>query len=133
MLNFLSLSVLAALFATLAGALLALWLRYNGPDTSLSFEMMIDILLIVVIGGMETMYARCRIDLVIAQSFLQDAMKLSFFPSGIVGRRRAKSQVRIVGVDGPQTQAASARASKLIEITLCLALTDKFITHHASS
>jgi len=26
------------------GALLALWLRYNGPDTSLSFEIMIDIL-----------------------------------------------------------------------------------------
>ena len=55
-LNFLSLSVLAELFATLAGALLALWLRYNGPDPSLSFAIMIDILLIVVIGGMGTMY-----------------------------------------------------------------------------
>ena len=42
--------------ATLAGALLALWLRYNGPDTSLSFEIMIDILLMVVIGGMGTIY-----------------------------------------------------------------------------
>ncbi|MBU2407479.1 MAG: branched-chain amino acid ABC transporter permease, partial [Gammaproteobacteria bacterium] len=29
-------SVLSALFATLAGAMLAIWLRYNGPDTSLS-------------------------------------------------------------------------------------------------
>ena len=28
-------SVLSALFATLAGVLLALWLRYNGPDTTL--------------------------------------------------------------------------------------------------
>ena len=36
-------NVLAALFATLAGALLALWLRYNGPDTTLSFEIMLDI------------------------------------------------------------------------------------------
>ncbi|MCV5887959.1 hypothetical protein OFN71_32610, partial [Escherichia coli] len=27
-------NVLAALFATLAGAMLAVWLRYNGPDTS---------------------------------------------------------------------------------------------------
>jgi branched-chain amino acid transport system permease protein len=45
-------SVLSALFATLAGAMLALWLRYNGPDTSLSFEIMMDCLLIVVIGGM---------------------------------------------------------------------------------
>ena len=47
---------LSALFATLAGALLALWLRYNGPDTTLSFEIMLDVLLIVVIGGMGTIY-----------------------------------------------------------------------------
>ncbi len=45
-------SVLSALFACVAGAMLALWLRYNGPDTSLSFEIMMDCLLIVVIGGM---------------------------------------------------------------------------------
>ena len=31
-------SVLSALFATLAGAMLALWLRYNGPDTTLSLR-----------------------------------------------------------------------------------------------
>ncbi|MDZ4129827.1 MAG: branched-chain amino acid ABC transporter permease, partial [Hydrogenophaga sp.] len=30
-------SVLSALFACMAGVMLALWLRYNGPDTSLSF------------------------------------------------------------------------------------------------
>ena len=45
-------NVVSAGFATLAGALLALWLRYNGPDTSLSFEIMVDLLLMVVIGGM---------------------------------------------------------------------------------
>jgi branched-chain amino acid transport system permease protein len=47
---------LAALVAALAGALMALWLRYVGPKTSLGFEVMTDILLIVVIGGMGTMY-----------------------------------------------------------------------------
>jgi branched-chain amino acid transport system permease protein len=31
-------SVLSALFACMAGVMLAIWLRYNGPDTSLSFE-----------------------------------------------------------------------------------------------
>src|SRR2546427_157409 len=36
-------SVLSALFACVAGAMLALWLRYNGPDTSLSFEIMMEI------------------------------------------------------------------------------------------
>jgi branched-chain amino acid transport system permease protein len=71
-------NVLAAVFATLAGCLLALWLRYNGPDTSLSFEIMIDILLIVVIGGMGTMYgAICGATIfLLAQSYLQDLMAI---------------------------------------------------------
>lgn len=71
-------NMLAAVFATLAGALLALWLRYNGADTSLSFEIMIDILLIVVIGGMGTMYgAICGATIfILAQSYLQDLMAL---------------------------------------------------------
>jgi branched-chain amino acid transport system permease protein len=71
-------NVLAAVFATLAGCLLALWLRYNGPDTSLSFEIMIDILLIVVIGGMGTMYgAVCGATIfLLAQSYLQDLMAI---------------------------------------------------------
>jgi branched-chain amino acid transport system permease protein len=70
-------NVLAALFATLAGALLAIWLRYNGPDTSLSFEIMLDTLLIVVIGGMGTMYGAVigSALFVFAQSYLQDMMK----------------------------------------------------------
>ena len=72
-------NVLSAGFATLAGALLALWLRYNGPDTSLSFEIMIDILLMVVIGGMGTMYGAIvgATLFVIAQNYLQDLMKLA--------------------------------------------------------
>ena len=45
-------SICSRTFATVAGMLLALWLRYNGPDTTLSFEIMLDVLLIVVIGGM---------------------------------------------------------------------------------
>ena len=40
-------SMLSAMFACAAGAMLAIWLRYNGPDTSLSFEIMVDVLLIV--------------------------------------------------------------------------------------
>ncbi len=72
-------SVLSALFATLAGAMLALWLRYNGPDTSLSFEIMMDVLLIVVIGGMGTIYGAAigAVLFLIAQSYLQDLLKLA--------------------------------------------------------
>ena len=71
-------SVVSALFATLAGCLLALWLRYNGPDTSLSFEIMLDVLLIVVIGGMGTVYGAVvgSVLFVIAQNYLQDLLKL---------------------------------------------------------
>ena len=71
-------SILSALFATLAGAMLALWLRYNGPDTSLSFEIMLDVLLIVVIGGMGTVYGAVIGSglFVVAQSYLQDLLRL---------------------------------------------------------
>ncbi len=71
-------NVLAAGFATLAGALLALWLRYTGPDTTLSFEIMLDILLIVVIGGMGTMYGAVigSVLFMLAQNYLQDLLKL---------------------------------------------------------
>ena len=79
-------SVLSALFATLAGAMLALWLRYNGPDTSLSFEIMMDCLLIVVIGGMGTIYGAVigSVLFLIAQSYLQDLLRIVNSPFGRV-------------------------------------------------
>ena len=72
-------SILSALFACLAGAMLALWLRYNGPDTSLSFEVMMDVLLIVVIGGMGTMYGAVigAAIFLVAQSYLQDLLRIA--------------------------------------------------------
>ncbi|MBN9410719.1 MAG: branched-chain amino acid ABC transporter permease [Burkholderiales bacterium] len=122
-------SVLSALFATLAGCMLALWLRYNGPDTSLSFEIMLDVLLIVVIGGMGTIYGALlgSVLFVVAQSYLQDLLRLGseaaqavpllsqllspdrwllwlgllfvlsvyYFPTGVVGRLRARAQARL--------------------------------------
>lgn len=71
-------SVLSALFACAAGAMLAVWLRYNGPDTSLSFEIMMDVLLIVVIGGMGTIYGALigSVLFLVAQSYLQDLLRL---------------------------------------------------------
>ena len=69
---------LGALGATLAGGLLALWLRYVGPDSTLSFGIMLNILLIVFIGGMATMYGAVigTTIFVIAQNYLQDLMKV---------------------------------------------------------
>jgi branched-chain amino acid transport system permease protein len=72
-------NVLSAAFATVAGALLALWLRYTGPDTTLSFEIMLDILLIVVIGGMGTLYGAVigSTLFVLAQNYLQDLLRVA--------------------------------------------------------
>ena len=68
---------LGAVVATLAGVLYALWLRYTGPNTTLDFAIMIDILLMVVIGGMGTMYGALigATIFVVAQNYLQEAMK----------------------------------------------------------
>ena len=69
---------LGAMAATMAGALYAIWLRYTGPNTTLDFAIMVDILLMVVIGGMGTMYGAVigATLFVIAQNYLQDAMKV---------------------------------------------------------
>jgi branched-chain amino acid transport system permease protein len=68
--------VFSAVMASLAGSLMALVLRYNGPDATLSFTLMIDILLMVVIGGMGTLYGAVigAIVVVLAQYYLQNAM-----------------------------------------------------------
>ncbi len=68
--------VIAAIAASLAGTIYAVWLKYTGPDTALSFTIMIDILLMVVIGGMGTMYGAVigATLLVIAQYYLRDLM-----------------------------------------------------------
>jgi len=69
-------NVLGAVVAALAGALMALWLRYVGPKTSLGFEVMTDILLIVVIGGMGTMYGAVvgATLFILAQNYLKTLM-----------------------------------------------------------
>jgi branched-chain amino acid transport system permease protein len=70
---------LAALGATVAGILYAIWLRYTGPDATLSFNIMVDILLMVVIGGMGTMYGSVlgATIFVLAQNYLRDLMKVA--------------------------------------------------------
>ncbi|WP_407692478.1 branched-chain amino acid ABC transporter permease [Pseudooceanicola spongiae] len=67
---------ISAVVASLAGTIYAVWLKYTGPETALSFDIMIDILLMVVIGGMGTMWGPVigATLLVIAQYYLRDLM-----------------------------------------------------------
>jgi len=99
-------SCIAAAVAALAGALLALWSAQASPDTTLSFDIMVDILLMVVIGGMGTIYGPAigAVLLVLAQNYLQSLVGdrwllwlgvafilcVYFFPTGIVGRLRRR-------------------------------------------
>jgi branched-chain amino acid transport system permease protein len=69
---------LAAAAATFAGVLSALWLRYTGPAVTLSFDVMLDILLMVVIGGMGTLYGAVigAAVFVLAETYLQSLMAM---------------------------------------------------------
>ena len=71
--------VIAAIIAACAGILWAVWLRYTGPDTTLSFSIMIDILLMVVIGGMGTMLGAVIgvVLMSMAQFYLKDLMEIA--------------------------------------------------------
>lgn len=68
---------IAAVIAALAGVLRAVWLKYIGPDVALSFGIMIDILLMVVIGGMGTMVGAVIgvVIMSLAQFYLKDLME----------------------------------------------------------
>ena len=69
-------TVVAALAAAFAGGLDALWQRYVGPDTALSFSIQIDVLVIVVIGGRGTLYGAVvgAAVFVIAENYLRSAI-----------------------------------------------------------
>lgn len=70
---------IAAVIAALAGILRAVWLKYTGPEVALSFAIMIDILLMVVIGGMGTMIGAVIgvVIMSLAQYYLKDLMQVA--------------------------------------------------------
>lgn len=67
---------ISAALAALAGVLMAIWQKYTGPDTTLSLSIMIDILLMVVIGGMGTLYGAAigATLFILAKNYLQNLM-----------------------------------------------------------
>jgi branched-chain amino acid transport system permease protein len=67
---------LSAAVATLAGSLSAIWQHYVGPDTALSFSIQLDVLVMVVIGGMGSLYGAIAgaALFVLAQNYLQALM-----------------------------------------------------------
>jgi branched-chain amino acid transport system permease protein len=49
-------SSFASCVAAVTGACFAIWVRYVSPDSSVSVSIMLDILLMVIVGGMGTIY-----------------------------------------------------------------------------
>jgi len=72
-------NIVAGVFAALAGALLAVWTKYTGPATTLSLEIMTDVLLMVVLGGMGTMYGAVLgvAVFLLMQNYLQQLMGMA--------------------------------------------------------
>ena len=70
-------SAISAAIAAVAGGLMALLLRYVGPSSTLSFDVMTDILLMVVIGGMGSLSgpALGAAIVVLAHYYLQPVMQ----------------------------------------------------------
>ena len=70
---------ISAVIAALAGVLRAVWLKYVGPEVVLSFAIMIDILLMVVIGGMGTLVGALIgvVLMSLAQFYLKDVMEIA--------------------------------------------------------
>ena len=67
---------IAAVIAAWAGVLMALWTRYVGLSTSADFNVMLNILLMAVVGGLGTIYgAAVGVTIfVFAQNYLQLAL-----------------------------------------------------------
>ena len=71
-------TVIGSCTACIAGTLMAIWVKFNGPTTTLSVEIMLDILLIVVIGGMGTIWGALigATVLLLAHGYLHDLLQL---------------------------------------------------------
>ena len=69
----LAINALSAVIATAAGVLMALWLRYVGPQATLGFNVMLNILLMAVIGGLGTVYGAIVgvVVFTVAENYLQ--------------------------------------------------------------
>lgn len=70
---------IAAVIAATIGVVRAVWLKYTGPEVALSFHIMIDILLMVVIGGMGTIIGAVIgvVVMSLAQFYLKDMMQVA--------------------------------------------------------
>ncbi|MFH1036042.1 MAG: branched-chain amino acid ABC transporter permease [Pseudomonadota bacterium] len=95
-------TVFGSLVSSLGGVLFAMWLRYVNPDTVLGTSLMLTLLLMVIIGGLGTVYGGILGAAFIktAETWLPDLQKLakSLFPQAPLVQRLAERWILIFGI-----------------------------------
>ncbi len=94
--------VFGSVVASLGGILFAMWLRYVNPDSVLATPVMLNILLMVIIGGLGTLHGAIvgAAFLQIAEAWLPDIQKvtLALFPHAEIVQRLAERWILYFGV-----------------------------------
>jgi branched-chain amino acid transport system permease protein len=94
--------VFGSAMASLTGILFAMWLRYVNPGSVLSMPIMLNVLLMVIIGGLGTMYGSIvgSAFIKIAEAWLPDLQKVAkgLLPHVEVAHRLAERWILYFGV-----------------------------------
>jgi branched-chain amino acid transport system permease protein len=94
--------VFGSALASLAGILYALWVRYVNPGSVLSTPIMLDVLLMLIIGGLGTLYGSIigASFIKIAQAWLPDLQKLvkEMLPNLPIAHRMAERWIFYFGI-----------------------------------
>lgn len=94
--------VFGSSIASLAGILYAMWLRYVNPGSVLSTPIMLDVLLMVIIGGLGTLYGSIigASFIKIAEAWLPDLQKVAqeLLPNVVFAQRLAERWILYFGI-----------------------------------
>lgn len=94
--------VFGSAVASLAGILFAMWLRYVNPESVMATPIMLNILLMVIIGGLGTMYGSMigAAFLQFAETWLPEIQKLAqaLLPQAAIVQRLAERWILYFGI-----------------------------------
>jgi branched-chain amino acid transport system permease protein len=94
--------VFSSAIASMAGILFAMWLNYVNPESVLSTSLMLNVLLMVIIGGLGTLYGSIvgASFIKIAETWLPDLQKVakSLLPNVEIATRLAERWILYFGI-----------------------------------
>jgi branched-chain amino acid transport system permease protein len=95
-------NVFSAVIASMAGILFAMWLNYVNPESVLSTSLMLNVLLMVIIGGLGTLYGSIlgASFIKIAETWLPDLQKVAkdLLPNIEIATRLAERWILYFGI-----------------------------------